>query len=586
MARLLVVDNDPDILDLLRIGLESLGYQVRTADSGLAALRAIEEEIPDILITDLIMPNISGEKLLKIIHAVPEWADLKTIVISGVAAEAPELRKAVPCDIYIAKGPIASTLKYLQDSITHFEQMRTICEKGRVVGADEIHSRHITRELIDFKAETDKILDHITDGICRVDTSRTVIWMNVAFSNLLERPEELILGRDLETFLHPKTRQNFDSLLENQETLAVEVEVPLASGGTRLVRARRISAPPRGDCCTTLLWQDVTDRLLSEEYYENIVESTSSLICTTDQEGFINYVSRSCRRMIGRSPQEMLGRKPWDYVADSHRDQAREQFSEILAEFLAGETPETNLWEVPVVLPNGTEIIGEVHASPFRNRANRIMGIQLALTDITARRHLEDERQALLHEVQHRVRDNLQLVASLVRISHPLHVDTRIAAVSEVFDELYLEQSFSRIKARPLLERIICLGLTTPEYRVTADVSYHVEAEFLPMRSAVPLSLIITEIMERLIPERTRRIAITVSLVAREEQLVLTITGSCPADELSSPAGGSTNSMTWHEGCPDMLEVLASQLRGTCQENTLPEGLGFTVAFAEDLLVS
>ncbi|POR05474.1 hypothetical protein AU468_00955 [Alkalispirochaeta sphaeroplastigenens] len=586
MVRLLVVDNDPDILDLLRIGLESLGYQVRTAESGLAALRAIEEEVPDILVTDLIMPNISGEKLLKIIKAVPEWTGLKTIVISGVAAEAPELRKAVPCDIYIAKGPIASTLKYLQDSITHFEQMRTICDKGRVVGADEIHSRHITRELIDFKAETDKILDHITDGICRVDSSRSVIWMNVAFSNLLETPEELILGRDLETFLHPATRPALVALLDDQDTLAVEVEVPLSSGGTRLVRARRISARPRGDCCTTLLWQDVTDRLLSEEYYENIVESTSSLICTTDQEGFINYVSRSCHRMIGRAPQEMIGRKPWDYVAGSHRDQAEERFTRILGAFLSGESPQTNLWEVPLMLPDGTEIIGEVQASPFRNRANRIMGIQLALTDITARRHLEDERQALLHEVQHRVRDNLQLVASLVRISNPLHVDTRIAAVSEVFDELYREQSFSRIKARPLLERIICLGLTTPEYRVTADVSYHVEAEFLPMRAAVPLSLIITEIMERLMPERTRRITIAVSLVSREEQLVLTITGISPAEGLSLPEGCREGNHAWNEGCPDMLEVLASQLRGTCQEETLPEGLGFTVAFAEDLLVS
>ncbi len=580
MIRLLLVDNDTEILELLRIGLENMGYSVRTAESGLAALRAIEEELPDVLITDLVMPNISGEKLLKIVRAVPEWKSLKTIVISGVAAEAPEIRTRILCDIYIAKGPIASTLKYLQDSLNHFERMRAMSAAG-VVGINEIHSRHITRELLEFKAEIDTIMDQITDGVCRLDTAGTVLWINHQFSRLLNLPEESVLGRNLLDFLNEPYRETFRSFLSDSATTPVEIELEW-NDHRRLIRASLLSPTAENDPFVTVLWQDVTDRLLSEEHYENIVESASDLILTTDLDGRINYVSRSSVRLLGLSAQEMIGRFPWDLVVETEHLRSRDRIRSAIARFTGDSTVDHDVWETRLADVDGEEHIVEVSCSPFRNRANRTMGVQLVVMDITQRRHLEDEREALLHEVQHRVRDNLQLVVSLVRVSGPDRMDTRIAAVAEVFDELYREKSFARIKTQALLERVIALGIGEESECDQPSATYRIDAEHLPMRTAVPLSLVVVEILGSLCGENNQCAELTISFYTRGEELELSIECGFPERSTDAEPGEFSEEEPEEDG---ILAILVSQLHGRCRIHRSRDSLRYVVTFVPERLV-
>jgi PAS domain S-box-containing protein len=577
MIQLLLVDNDPDILELLRLGLENMGHGVRCAESGLAALRAIEEEVPDILITDLIMPNISGEKLLSIIHAVPEWSSIRTIVISGVAAEAPRLRDSIVCDIYIAKGPITTTLKYLHDSIEHFDRMKELSKRA-VVGIEEIFSRHITRELLEFKTEVDTMMNHITDGICRVDESATIVWTNKAFTSLLGLPEEKVLGRELAEYTRDKHRTAIRDFVVAGETSCIETELE-SSGGGRLVRATRLNRIDRQDRFCTILWQDVTDRLLSEEHYENVVESSHDLICTTDREGRFNYISRSSTRIAGRTPEEMIGYHPWDFVPASYRETTVELYRSTMARFLlADQTDETaideagqEVWETPFIRSDDEERLAAVSCTPFRNRAGSIMGMRLVLTDITKHRRLEEERDALIHELQHRVRDNLQLVTSIAQLSDPEKLHLRIATVSEVFDELYREQSFSRIKARPLLERIVSLGLANNAGCAHLNPTYRIEADFLPMKTAVPLALLVTEVVNNL--QRCDRSATLEIVLTREgEKLSLQLLCRCEGVFATTET--------------DITSILAAQLRGEFSAETRDSTLVCTLTFIPDPAVS
>lgn len=579
MIHLLLVDNDPDILELLRVGLESYGYFVRTAESGLEALRAIEDELPDVLITDLIMPNISGEKLLNIVRAVPEWNSLKTIVVSGVAAEAPKIRERIACDIYVAKGPIAGTLKYLNDSINHFERMRTISAEN-VIGIEEIHSRHITRELLDFKAEIDVIMDQISDGLCRVNGAGTVIWINNAYSTLVGKPEEKILGRNVTHFLDESDQERFLELLYDKERLTIELRVPITGGVSRLVRVTRLVPLAENDPFRTILWQDVTERLLSEEYYENIVESANDIVLTTNLEGQITYTSRSIQRVTGRAVEDVVGRFPWELIPEHDQDATREHFMGTLTRFLDEGSPEHEKLEVPLVRSEGGVRLVEVSLSPFRNRANRIMGIQMVATDVTERRRLEDEREALSHEVQHRVRDNLQLVASLVRLSGPEHVEMRIAAVSEVFDELYREKSFSRIKARPLLERIVSLAVDESPACAGAATIFTIDAEYLPMRTAVPVSLLLMEMIRELSFDGPCCTTLQIGFSAQDEALLLSL--ECFMQSAETDSAG-------HETTPPddgIVSILTSQLRGKCEIVQTESSVRYTIRFIPEHEIS
>ncbi len=76
LKKILVVDNPPVTLKLLAQLLQKRGYQVLTAESGLAALDFLKTENLDVVFTDLIMPTINGEKLCQIIRRIPKFKDL------------------------------------------------------------------------------------------------------------------------------------------------------------------------------------------------------------------------------------------------------------------------------------------------------------------------------------------------------------------------------------------------------------------------------------------------------------------------------------------------------------------------------
>jgi CheY-like chemotaxis protein len=91
-ARLiLVVDDDPEVLTALSETLEAEGYAVRGARDGIEALEVIRECRPELIITDLLMPTMTGFELLGALHDDPELATIPTLIIT--AARGPEARE-------------------------------------------------------------------------------------------------------------------------------------------------------------------------------------------------------------------------------------------------------------------------------------------------------------------------------------------------------------------------------------------------------------------------------------------------------------------------------------------------------------
>jgi chemosensory pili system protein ChpA (sensor histidine kinase/response regulator) len=88
-AYILVVDDDPDVLASLCDALESEGYEVGGAHDGIEALEAISVRRPDLIVTDLLMPTMTGFELLAALHDSPELATIPTLIITAArSAEA------------------------------------------------------------------------------------------------------------------------------------------------------------------------------------------------------------------------------------------------------------------------------------------------------------------------------------------------------------------------------------------------------------------------------------------------------------------------------------------------------------------
>jgi PAS domain S-box-containing protein len=96
--RVLVVDDDPNVADMLRQFLPESDFSLESALDGLASLRAIEAHRPDILLLDLLMPNLDGFDVIERLRANPQTCDLPVIVISAkdlTAEEAACLKETV-----------------------------------------------------------------------------------------------------------------------------------------------------------------------------------------------------------------------------------------------------------------------------------------------------------------------------------------------------------------------------------------------------------------------------------------------------------------------------------------------------------
>ena len=80
---ILVVDDDPSALDIVRIYLESRGYTVATAMDGKEALAKIEEVQPALVLLDVMMPGIDGWEVARIIKNHPNFHDVRVIMLTA-----------------------------------------------------------------------------------------------------------------------------------------------------------------------------------------------------------------------------------------------------------------------------------------------------------------------------------------------------------------------------------------------------------------------------------------------------------------------------------------------------------------------
>jgi len=80
MTRVLIVDDEPQILRALRINLTARQYDVVTAADGGQALRAATEEHPDLVVLDLGLPDMDG---VQVIRSLRGWTPVPIVVLSG-----------------------------------------------------------------------------------------------------------------------------------------------------------------------------------------------------------------------------------------------------------------------------------------------------------------------------------------------------------------------------------------------------------------------------------------------------------------------------------------------------------------------
>ncbi|MGD9693583.1 MAG: response regulator transcription factor [Phycisphaerales bacterium] len=102
--RVLVVDDEPDLVDLVSMNLEGAGYDVLRAGDGLEGLHAARAEQPDLVILDVMMPEMSGVEVARRLRADPRTSSTPVLMLTARASEGDQVSGlASGADDYITK---------------------------------------------------------------------------------------------------------------------------------------------------------------------------------------------------------------------------------------------------------------------------------------------------------------------------------------------------------------------------------------------------------------------------------------------------------------------------------------------------
>jgi len=178
-ARIIVVDDDAQLTRVLRTGLKSRGYEVRTAPDGMLALETFNEWKPDLVITDIAMPVMDGLELCRQLRAVSQ---VPIIVLSAKGEEKTKIEALdLGADDFVTKpfgidelfARVRAALRRASSSVP--TQATTVLEVG-VFRAD-LESRHVTvegREIHLTPKEFD-LLTYFMTNAGKVLTHRTLL---------------------------------------------------------------------------------------------------------------------------------------------------------------------------------------------------------------------------------------------------------------------------------------------------------------------------------------------------------------------------------------------------------------------------
>ena len=117
---LLIVDDDPALRSSLSQIFEQFGYDVRSAQDGFSALCEIRQKIPDILISDLNMPGMSGFEFLSVVRR--RFPAVQTVAMSGAFA-GDGLQLGVAADAFYEKGAGLGYLIQIVKAMTHPDRL-------------------------------------------------------------------------------------------------------------------------------------------------------------------------------------------------------------------------------------------------------------------------------------------------------------------------------------------------------------------------------------------------------------------------------------------------------------------------------
>ena len=276
-GRILIVDDDRKILDLLLDLLELEGYEVATALDGAQAIDLALSFHPDIVVSDVVMPNVDGLELCRRLKEDPRTAYVPVLLISGLATS----------DEAGIEGLYAGADDYLELPFRNEEllvKVARLVERHRI-GKELKESEERYRNLVELSP--DAIVVHHAGKFTYVNPAAVSLWG-------ASSPQELI-GKSILDVVHPDyhehVRERVDYILEFQRSTELAEQKCLRLDGSELdVEVTGLPFTSEGRSAVLAVFRDVTEKKQArealrkaEKRLRTVVASASLILFAVDK---------------------------------------------------------------------------------------------------------------------------------------------------------------------------------------------------------------------------------------------------------------------------------------------------------------
>jgi two-component sensor histidine kinase len=300
--------------------------------------------------------------------------------------------------------------------------------------------------------------------------------------------------------------------------------------------------------------------------HRRLLDALPAAVYTTDAAGMVTFYNRAAAELAGREPQ--IGQDQWCVTWRLYRPDGtplpHDQCPMAVA--LKEGRPVRGV-ELLVERPDGLRVPVLPYPTPLLDDAGRLVGAINMLVDIRDRRHAEAQQTVLLDELNHRVKNNMQMLHALLTMSQRsarspearavlAEAGRRVAAMAAAQKVLYDAESASSFRAAEFLEAVC--GAARQAFGKDVRIAIEPGSDQLANDVAIPLALILNELLTNAVKHglkgRSER-SIGVELRRDGETLTLAVEDGGPGFDLAEARR--------HSSGLTLVEGLARQLRGS-----------------------
>lgn len=275
--RILVVE---DIPEMRRFICDALGteFNVTSAPDGQAALEAALASAPDLLVTDLMLPRMGGDRLVNALHAIPRLKDLPVLVLSAKDDAALRARLlASAAQDYVTKPFSAQELRARVRNLTTMKLARDGLQRELLSQSNDL--AELTRSLIENRRALQAsehrwwaIYEHAPVGIALIGADGGLKAANPAFRNMVAYSEEELLALHLPRLTpvedRAATQRRIEGLLAGElDTHHVQRRFQRQDGALvcAITSMSRVPGAPGGEQLLVLVAADITEQRHAEQ---------------------------------------------------------------------------------------------------------------------------------------------------------------------------------------------------------------------------------------------------------------------------------------------------------------------------------